>query len=329
MNRRRLVTVGGLFGVTILAFLRSDVAPASCRCIHGLEARATRRPLEWGLYQILWSRAYGEQLEKEVAKFASKPHYVMFYRDLGRPFRKFPIDCIARQGATAIVSLELWSWHGGHHGSYLPLINRGKFDEFFRQWARDAKKDGRRVLLRFGFEFNGNWFTWSGDAVAFVAAWRRAYDIFQQVGATNVEWVWAPNVVSVPDTAENDMHRYYPGDAYVDWIGVDGYNFGDDYDLWHKWQSFEEIFDDVLTDFQVRYRDRPVMITEFGCAPGKPGQREQWIRAAYESLRRWPQVKAAIWFNYDKHREREPNWRIDVTPESLRTFNETFAVPRP
>lgn len=285
-------------------------------------------PLQWGLYQILWSREYNKQLEQELAKFASKPDYVMFYRDLQRLFPKSPVDCIAKQGATAIVALELWSWHGKKQGSYLPDINRGAYDDFFRRWAQDAKTDGRRILLRFGFEFNGNWFTWSGNPEAYVKAWRRAHDIFRRVGAANVEWVWSPNVVSAPDTDENNMHRYYPGDAYVDWVGVDGYNFGDNHDQWHRWQSFAEVYDEVLADLARRYPDKPIIISEFGCPPGKPGQRERWIRDAHERLQFHPRVRAAIWFNYDKRREREPDWRIDVTPESLKAFNETFAAPR-
>ncbi len=284
--------------------------------------------LEWGLYQILWSRAFGDELDAELARFVSKPNYVMFFRDLDRTFPQFAIDCIAKHGATTIVSLELWKWHGNHGVSYLPQINSGKFDEFLRRWARDARADGRRVLLRFGFEFNGNWFTWGGDPERFVRSWRRAHDIFREVGADKVEWVWAPNVTSVPDTADNGMHRYYPGDAYVDWIGVDGYNFGDDHDEWHRWQSFEDVFDGVLADFQKRYPGKPVMIAEFGCPPGRPAHRAAWIREAHLSLLRRPQVRAAVWFNYDKRREHEPNWRIDATPESLRAFNETFAAPR-
>ena len=287
-----------------------------------------KKPLEWGLYQILWSKKYAEQLDAELAKFASKPHYVMFYRDLGRPFSNFAVDAIHERGATAIVSLELWSWHGEHRGSYLPLINAGKYDAFLRQWARDAKADGRRILLRFGFEPNGDWFTWSGDPKAYVTAWRRAHGIFKTVGAANVEWVWAPNIVSVPDTPDNDMGRYYPGDAYVDWVGIDGYNFGDHHDRWHRWQSFDDVFGEVLARFAKSHAAKPVMIAEFGCAPGKPGQRAQWIRAAYKSLQHRPQVCAVVWFNYDKRREKEPNWRIDVTPQSLEAFNETFAAPQ-
>ncbi len=122
------------------------------------------------------------------------------------------------------------------------------------------------------------------------------------------------------------MHRYYPGDEFVDWIGVDGYNFGEHHDEWHKWQSFHEVFDSVLNSLAMRYPGKPIMLTEFGCAPGKPGQREQWIREAFESVQRHPQVRAAVWFNYDKRREGEPNFRIDVTPGSLRAFNQTFAA---
>lgn len=285
-------------------------------------------PLEWGFYQILWSRAFASQLARETARFASKPDYVMFFRDLGRPFPRGPIDAIESQGATAVVSWELWLWHGGRQTSYLPAIVSGAFDDFFRKWATDAERHGRRVLVRFGFEFNGDWFSWAGQPEAFVAAWRRIHDIFRDVGARSVEWVWAPNHISCPDTPENDMHRYYPGDDYVDWIGVDGYNFGAHHDRWHTWQRFEEVFSAALSEFATRYPNKPVMITEFGCAPDEAARRVQWIRDAYGVLDRNPQVKAAVWFNYDKRRENEPNWRIDATPGALRAFNETFAAPR-
>ena len=284
--------------------------------------------LAWGIYQILWSRDYGQELTNTVGAFTTKPNYVMFYRDLMRPFPKFAIDCIDRHDATAIVSLELWSWHGGRAQRYLPAINQGDHDEAFRRWARDAKADGRRVLLRFGFEFNGDWFTWSGKPAAYIEAWRRIHRIFREVGARNVEWVWSPNVVSCPDTPENDMHQYYPGDDFVDWIGVDGYNFGDHHDEWHDWTSFEGVFGGTLRDLAKRYPSKPQMIAEFGSAPGKPGAQAAWIRDAHRALRDHALVKAVIWFNYDKRRENEPNWRIDNVPDALRAFNETFAAPR-
>lgn len=287
------------------------------------------RRLEWGVYQILRSRRYCDHLKRATAKIETSPNYVMFYRDLGRRFPARPIDCIHKTGATPMISLELWNWHDRRRSeSYLPRINAGAYDQFFKRWARDARRDGRRVLLRFGFEMNGDWFSWSEDPKAFVAAWRRAQRIFRQEKADNVEWVWSPNIMSVPDKRENDMHLYYPGDEHVDWVSLDGYNFGDHHDRWHKWQSFEEVFAEALADFAKRYASKPMIISEFGSAPGEADQREAWIREAYATIRKFPQVKAVIWFNYDKRREGEHNWRIDATAGSLRAFNETFAAKR-
>ena len=90
------------------------------------------------------------------------------------------------------------------------------------------------------------------------------------------------------------------------------------------------MFDAVLDDFKKRYAHKPVMISEFGSAPGEPGTRAKWIREAHRNLIARPHVKAVVWFNYDKRREKEPNWRIDADAQSLRAFNETFAAePRP
>jgi len=321
----RLVPICAVAGLCALMFVLLCAVLAAPARDGGAGVRPRPEPLEWGLYQILWSRNYAEQLKLETAKFRSPPKYVMFYRDLGRPFPQVPVDAIHALGAAPVVSLELWTWHGGRSGPYLQRIIDGEYDAFFRQWAEAARRDGRRVMLRFGFEFNGDWFTWSLDPPKYVAAWRRAHDLFQKAGADNVEWVWSPNVVSCPDTEANGMHLYYPGDSFVDWVGVDGYNFGDGYDEWHRWESFDSIFGGVLRDLATRYPAKPLIITETASAPGTGSQRAEWIREVHRTLESHPRVRALIWFNYDKRREGEPNWRIDATPDSLSAFNETFA----
>jgi len=265
-------------------------------------------------------------LEEQLPKFARPPDFVMFYRDLGRAFPESQIAVLRAKGATPIVSLELWQWMRARQGEYLTAINNGEWDAVFRRWAVAAKAEGGRVLLRFGFEMNGDWFTWSLRPKEFIAAWRRAHRIMRtEVGAKNIEWVWSPNAVSIPRKPENGIHEYYPGDDFVDWVGVDGYNFGKDHDKWHEWESFETVFDHVLKEFAVRYPKKPVMIAETGAAPGTGEQRERWIRDAHAYLERRTQVKALVWFHYDKRRENEPDFRIDTTPASLRAFNETFA----
>jgi hypothetical protein len=292
------------------------------------DLRHDRQPPAWGIYQIYWNAGrFQQQLARETARFASKPQYVMFYRDLGRPFPHAAVQAIRAAGATPIVSLELWHWHKQRQPC-LPEILRGRYDDFFESWANEAKRDGQLLLLRFGFEFNGEWFPWSGDPDSYVAAWRRVRRIFNRAAAGNVEWVWCPNILSVPDTPANGRQRYYPGDEYVDWVGLDGYNWGDDHDQWHSWQSFDEIHHAALEDLGRRYPTKPIIVGETACVSGSPGQKAAWIRDAHHALAHHPRVKAVVWFHYDKRAEGEPNWRVDTSPDALQAFNETFAAER-
>lgn len=286
--------------------------------------------LDWGMYRILWSRDYAKRIAAEVSKYARPPRYVMFYRDLGRGFPQSAIEAIHAQGAVPIVSLELAHWHESRTPR-LPAILAGEYDDFFRAWAHDAREDGRPVLLRFGFEANGDWFSWGGDPERYVAAWRRAHAIFAEERADNVKWVWSPNIQSVPDTPDNSMHRYHPGDAFTDWVALDGYNWGDGYDEWHHWESFEGIFGAAVAELARRHPGKPIMIAETSSAPGPPGgpdEKAAWIRDAWEAARNMPGLRAVVWFDLDKRREGELDWRIESSPEGLAAFNASFAAPR-
>ncbi len=309
-------------------FIGSSSSPAADEPSATANKREARAPLQWGLYQIYWGpKHYPKMLSEAIASFASTPDYVMFYRDLGRPFPASGIKTIRTKKATPIISLELWKWHASSE-HYLPKILDGEFDAFFKEWALAAHAEGGRVLLRFGFEFNGDWFTWFGKPDLFVAAWQRAHDIFERAGADNVEWVWAPNMVSCPNTPENNMHCYYPGEEYVDWVALDGYNWGEHHDQWHHWESFDDLFATPLSEFADRYPTKPVMIAETGCVEAEPGRKAKWLRETQQALARYPEIKATVWFNLDKRREGEQNWRLDSSEASLAAFNETFAAPR-
>ena len=252
----------------------------------------------------------------------------MFYRDLGR--RAFPPDAlgaIRAVGAVPVVSLELSRWHQPK-GDYLADLASGSYDERLARWAGAARDHGDRILLRFGFEMNGDWFPWSGKPSAYRAAYRRARAVFDDAGASNVEWVWSPNVASFPDVPGNDMHLYYPGDDVVDWVGLDGYNFGDHPEDGHRWQSFPEVFGPAVEDLAGRYPGKPIMIAETGSAEGPPGAKASWIREAFDSARRLPAVRALIWLDLDKRREGERNWSLLSSPGVLEAFNDTFAAPR-
>ena len=104
----------------------------------------------------------------------------------------------------------------------------GRHDSYITAWATAAKAWGHPFFLRFNWEMNGRWFPWSegvngNQTGEYVAAWRHVHDIFTRVGATNTTWVWCPNID--PGHAIQSLGELYPGDGYVDWTCLDGYNF--------------------------------------------------------------------------------------------------------
>ena len=93
-----------------------------------------------------------------------------------------------------------------------------------------AKDWGHPFFLRFNWEMNGNWFPWAEGVNGnkpgeYVAAWRHVHDIFTSVGATNATWVWCP-YVDPEQPSFRPLSSLYPGDSYVDWTCLDGYNWG-------------------------------------------------------------------------------------------------------
>ncbi len=286
----------------------------------------TGRRLDWGLYQIYTGASRFEvALDETLSELDSAPQYLMFYRDLGRGFPRRGCEIIRERGATPILSLELWHWGSGANS--LPDIRSGRFDAFFRKWARDAKAYEGPVFLRFGFEMNGDWFSWGNQPSEFIECWRRVHGLFQDEQANNVVWLWSPNAISIPREDWNAIEAYYPGDEFVDWVGLDGYNFGDNHSEWHSWESFEDVFGPALQTVRKEFAGKPVMIAEFGTAPGDPGDKARWIRETHAAMVRRPEIRAAIWFNLDKRREGEPDWSLDSEASALAAFNETFARP--
>ena len=155
-------------------------------------------------------------------KYAVNSHYY----DWADPFPGVAEKADAAQGRTP---MDTW-W-----GIDPRKIVNGSQDALIRARAKAVAAYGKPMFLRWGAEMNGDWYAWSGTAVGnkpsvFVAAWRHIHDVFASEGVRNVAWVWAPNADSHPGgtstTSWNSWRSYYPGDAYVDWVGIDGYNWG-------------------------------------------------------------------------------------------------------
>ena len=170
----------------------------------------------------------------------------------------------------AIVSrgaMPMWTWlpdnydlAGSQPDFKLTTIASGAYDDYIRRFATEAKNWGQPFLLRFAHEMNAYWYPWGTGAgnpngntpLDFVAAWRHVHDIFTEVGATNAIWVWCVNTEFPGSTP---IAQDYPGDAYVDWVAIDGYNFGTAVAN-GTWQSLGQIFAPTYQDLVTLTRNR-------------------------------------------------------------------------
>ena len=214
-------------------------------------------------------------------------------------------------------------------GTNLNSINNGSQDSLIRARAADVKAFGSRVFIRWAAEMNGDWFAWSGpqngnDPAAFVSAWRRVHDIFAAAGVTNVTWVWAPNADSHPGltdrTSWNNWRNYYPGDLYVDWVGIDGYNWGATGG--NVWQSLGSVMEPIYDDYASR---KPIMIAETSSVEGSGGK-AAWVDDAASWIKAHPAIGAVVWFDTNRS-STGIDWRIDSSPSALAAFTAMAKDP--
>ena len=206
----------------------------------------------------------------------------------------------------------LISWQP--HTQDVKDIASGVYDTYIRSWAQGVKAHGDPVYLRPFPEMNGDWLGWNGQPEALVAAWQRMHYLFEAEGASNVRWVWSPNVTDWPRTRANRMENYYPGEAYVDVLALDGYNFGNTRD-WSTWRSFDEVFE---TGYErvTKLGSQPVWIAEIASAESG-GDKGAWIEDMLSSTT-FPRIEAIVWFDEQK----SADWRLRSSDTALHALRE-------
>ena len=193
-------------------------------------------------------------------------------------------------------------------------IIAGKHDSYIRAWAAKAAEWGHPFFLRFDWEMNGDWFPW-GEGVnenqpgEFVTAWRHVHDIFDEEGATNASWVWCPYV--------NKLNLYaslYPGDSYVDWTCLDGYNWGERY----GWRTFDSLYEKAYAKVtETIAPSKPMVIGEIA-ASETAGSKATWIDEMFEALElRYPKIRGLIWFETLSN---EMDWPLESSQSAVDAF---------
>lgn len=258
--------------------------------------------------------AYG----REVGR---RPATVLSYKNWSiPPFYAPELDSIWANGAVPMVTWEPETAKGD--GVPLRAIVDHRYDRYIRKSAEAAAEWGRPILLRFAQEMNGDWYPWGlgvdGNTPAlYRQAWHRVYWIFRNHGADNVEWVWSPNEDS---GGSHPLAVFYPGDEFVDWVGLDGFCWGGTV----GWASFTSIFGSTY-DRIVKLTSKPILIAE--TAAGQDGgDKAAWIASALErEVPRFSHVRGLVWFDDEDPRA---DFRVDSSPASLRAFKRAIASPR-
>jgi mannan endo-1,4-beta-mannosidase len=221
----------------------------------------------------------------------------------------------------------------------LSKIIDGGFDDYLRKYARDIRATGLPLAIRLNHEMNGDWYPWSeqvnGNSPGqYAESWRHIHDIFEEEGANDlVVWIWAPNRIDrLGATAQTLEHLagLYPGDEYVDWVGMSGY-LRPPYNSSTQF-TFEETFTRTLTQLRT-VSDKPILLAEIGASEigdNKP----HWIRSLFKNLT-LPENADVIgfsWFNLAVSSRVQGemvtnDWRITSRATSSTAFREGLLAP--
>lgn len=253
------------------------------------------------------------------------------------------------------VPLISWQPFGQQSNETSETIERaianGEYDDQIDDWAslleswarpRGGDTRGRRFYFRPAHEMNGNWFPWSavdstrieataspesgneggedptaGTPEDYIGMWRQLHRRFSEtaLAASNIQWMWSPNADEIGGIR---AERYYPGDQFVDWVGLDGFNFGGSqrYSSGQSdWRFPEALFGSMLGRIR-ELTSKPVALTEFASSSvpdsgegHEPQQKAQWIEDAFSYVSE-NDIKMTCWFNVDKTGQDETDWAV-------------------
>jgi hypothetical protein len=289
-------------------------------------------PLTWGIFEPHTPWDFQPLAEYEALVDYNFPillNYSSFENAYKHPDLEGRLEGAYKNGRTLELTLQTpETQYEGESNAVYAVLNGG-YDEFLKNYAETVAAFGHPVLFRLGNEMNGDWCPYAGyntarDPWIFVEFYRYVYGFFERAGAQNVIWVWNPNGKSFPDFTWNDALMYYPGDAYVDVVGLTAYNTGDYYPG-ETWKSFAELYDNIYYNYVEKY-DKPLMITEFASATFG-GDKDAWVTDMFAHIRHYEKIKVAVWWDgadYDADGGIARNYFIDDPKTLIETFRHNL-----
>lgn len=276
--------------------------------------------------------------ERAVGKKAAWVYFSHEWSD-GMAFPWRTASTIRESGAVPFIRLMARSDTDQDHPEPVYTLDRiagGDFDAELEAWAQDARNFGSPILVEFGTEVNGRWFSWNGywngneaGPPLFREAYRHIVGIMDAQGASNLVWVFHVDCEDDPDVSWNRFENYYPGDDVVDLIGVSVYGPQTPNDSERR--SFTERMDKVYPRLSALSAGKPIAVLEFGAATGNLRVNQRlWARNALNALigGRWPRVAGFSWWNEfwenDNNPAHDTNMRVQDNPGLSKVFRRAL-----
>ena len=258
-----------------------------------------------------------EQLVQFSREFGKTPYFILLFLDWEQNIPKSLLQDIFSEGSTPVITWEPWDTQKKQKTLCEDII-KGNFDQYIDDFAKEIGSLKKTVFLRFAHEMNGNWYPWSSAFIGpsnYKSMFRHVKDRFDALHIHNVKWIFSINCENVP--SNNDYTLSYPGNSYVDYIGVDGYNWGYTRS-YSEWKSFQELFLPIYRHITTRYC-KDILITEFG-STSVGGNKATWLFDAFSEMRKMKRVRGFILFDMNK----EADWSILPTSPSGKILREVL-----
>lgn len=309
--RRPLLSTVASTGLVLAVVLSALVvldAPATAGRAGGRNLRADQRSLGLVVAGAPSDLSEARSIARSTgADLDEITFYVAWSR--GGDFPAADASRVVAAGAVPELTWEPWDPADGVDQPRYTLdrIAAGRHDTYLKRWARQVRAWGKPLVIRFAHEMNGDWYPWAegvntNDPGDHAAAWRHVVGVFRRAGVTNVTWSWSANV---PYPGSTPLDSLYPGDSWVDRVGLDGYNWGTT-QPWSSWQSFGDLFGPGVAELR-SVSSRPVHVDETAAPEGAGGDKATWIAGMWEWLDAHPEVRGVTWFSLHK----EVDWRLD------------------
>jgi mannan endo-1,4-beta-mannosidase len=232
--------------------LRLIIIAASAAAVAALAIfyRPTEDLMLIGVYQPN-SPGSTSQVSAFAAQAGFTPRITSYYTSsFAMPFATAFATSMAASGTQVLVQ---WQPRGTTNAA----IAAGQEDAAIIAAARAVASVDNQVIISYGQEMNGNWYDWGNvapnTAASYVAAYRHIWGVFQAQGVRNVTWLWDPNVIY---QGSSPLENWYPGDQYVDWVGLDGY-------FSTPTITFESLFGPSIAELRT-FTFKPLLIGESG-----------------------------------------------------------------